>query len=89
MVHLQQCVDEGSPAALEANFNQEIKNLQDKLSDAVGEKEEMAQRCHVLDMQVCRKKCFVKLLQLSVVQHSSFVRSLKVCFHSLLAICTL
>jgi len=52
MVHLQQCVDEGSPAALEANFNQEIKNLQDKLSDAVGEKEEMAQRCHVLDMQV-------------------------------------
>ena len=33
-------------------YQQEMKNLQDQLQDAVSEKDEMAQRCHLLDMQV-------------------------------------
>jgi len=44
--------DDENPASEEVHFNQQLKDLQDKLNDAISEKEEMAQRCHELDMQV-------------------------------------
>jgi len=49
MQYCQSTLEEDDP---EEQYQQEMKNLQDQLQDAVSEKEEMAQRCHVLDMQV-------------------------------------
>ena len=53
MTHYQPCADEGEMGAVVSQeVAQEIKVLEEKLADAVADKEELAQRCHELDMQV-------------------------------------
>ena len=49
MTYHQSTLEEEDP---EDVYQQEMKNLQDQLQDAISEKDEMAQRCHLLDMQV-------------------------------------
>ena len=51
MQHYQPCNEEDATTGSE-QIAQEIKVLEDKLSEAIADKEELAQRCHELDMQV-------------------------------------
>nr|CAB3254082.1 protein Hook homolog 3 [Phallusia mammillata] len=55
MQHYRPCsdtVDGEAPATVDSDMSQQLKVLEERLADAVAEREEMAQRCHDLDMQV-------------------------------------
>lgn len=45
-------VDGETPPAVDSDLTKQLKVLEERLADAVAEREEMAQRCHDLDMQV-------------------------------------
>jgi len=52
MEHYQPCGSDGELVEADNGVDEQMKALQEKLADAIAEREEMAQRCHELDMQV-------------------------------------
>ena len=51
MQHYQPCSEEEVSGGSQ-ELAQEVKALEERLADAVADKDELAQRCHELDMQV-------------------------------------